>query len=188
MKQPQENTKSKARNNHNSGLISIPWLWLLFGITIGVLLSSFIFKPETQTTVDKIRPKLPTTNNLSSINTKKNYDFYNLLTNSEENKNKSKDNINDNTKSKTLALKSSNSPSNNYLIQAGSFKKLADAESLKAKLALAGFSSNINAVQVKDKTWYRLQLGPYPNKSIAQQDQLKLQQHAITSSMLVKNN
>ncbi|MDF1583734.1 MAG: SPOR domain-containing protein [Methyloprofundus sp.] len=48
-----------------------------------------------------------------------------------------------------------------YSVQAGSFRKYADADSLKAKLVLMGFSPNIEKAPVKSVTWYRVKMGPY---------------------------
>lgn len=180
-----KNTLKISSNKSNKALISVPWLWLLFGVTIGILISSFIFDNEKSTKVAKKAKDL--NENLLSIKTKKNYDFYNLLTKNEETKFKNKENTNNEpSKSKTLALKSTKSSPSTYVIQAGSFQRKQDAQKLKAKLALLGFISNIKTVKVKDKTWYRIQLGPYSNKSKAKQSQAKLKLHSITSSMLVK--
>ncbi|MBW6453058.1 MAG: SPOR domain-containing protein [Methyloprofundus sp.] len=48
-----------------------------------------------------------------------------------------------------------------YSVQAGSFRKYADADSLKAKLVLMGFSPSIEKAAVKSVAWYRVKMGPY---------------------------
>lgn len=48
-----------------------------------------------------------------------------------------------------------------YVIQAGSFKAIKEAELLRAKLALMGIESKINKAKVGDVTWYRVKIGPY---------------------------
>jgi cell division protein FtsN len=48
-----------------------------------------------------------------------------------------------------------------YLLQVGAFPDAADAESLKAKLALQGFVANVQAVSVGGQTYHRVRLGPY---------------------------
>ncbi|MGZ8152488.1 MAG: SPOR domain-containing protein [Methylovulum sp.] len=57
-----------------------------------------------------------------------------------------------------------------YIMQAGSFKSLKEAEQLRAKLALMGIESKVDKVKVgskKDTTklnaviWYRVKIGPY---------------------------
>jgi cell division protein FtsN len=48
-----------------------------------------------------------------------------------------------------------------YLLQVGAFPNAADAEALKAKLALQGFVANVQTVQVGGQTFHRVRLGPY---------------------------
>jgi cell division protein FtsN len=48
-----------------------------------------------------------------------------------------------------------------YLLQVGAFPNGADAEALKAKLALQGFVANVQTVQVGSQTFHRVRLGPY---------------------------
>jgi len=57
--------------------------------------------------------------------------------------------------------------SDNYVIQLGSFPKYEDADNLKAKLLLIGYQPNIQQSKIGKKTWYRVVLGPYNNKSFA---------------------
>jgi cell division protein FtsN len=52
-----------------------------------------------------------------------------------------------------------------YLLQAGSFSASGDAESLKARIALLGLSARVESAQVKDKTVYRVRMGPYGSAS-----------------------
>lgn len=51
--------------------------------------------------------------------------------------------------------------SNGYLLQVGAFPNAADAETLKAKLALQGFVANVQSVQVNGQTYHRVRLGPF---------------------------
>jgi cell division protein FtsN len=49
-----------------------------------------------------------------------------------------------------------------YFLQAGSFQNPADADNLKAKLALAGLDAAVAPTDVPDKgVWYRVRLGPF---------------------------
>ncbi|GGA32632.1 SPOR domain-containing protein [Dyella nitratireducens] len=54
----------------------------------------------------------------------------------------------------------SNGPSG-YLLQVGAFPSAADAETLKAKLALQGFVANVQSVNVGGQTYHRVRLGPF---------------------------
>jgi cell division protein FtsN len=48
-----------------------------------------------------------------------------------------------------------------YLLQVGAFPNAADAETLKAKLALQGFVANVQSVDIGGQTYNRVRLGPF---------------------------
>lgn len=48
-----------------------------------------------------------------------------------------------------------------YSVQAGAFRKHKDADSLKAKLLMMGFSPKIEKAIIGSATWYRVKMGPY---------------------------
>ena len=51
-----------------------------------------------------------------------------------------------------------------YFIQTGSFQNQADADNLKARLALLGLEAAVQTRSLPDKgVWYRVRLGPYSN-------------------------
>ena len=48
-----------------------------------------------------------------------------------------------------------------YLLQAGSFERAADADDLKARIALSGEAAHVETAEVNGKTMHRVRLGPY---------------------------
>jgi cell division protein FtsN len=48
-----------------------------------------------------------------------------------------------------------------YILQVGSFRSSADAEQMKARLALLGSIARIQTVTVDDQTWHRVRIGPF---------------------------
>jgi len=48
-----------------------------------------------------------------------------------------------------------------YLLQVGAFPNAADAETLKAKLALQGFVANVQSVNIGGQTYNRVRPGPF---------------------------
>jgi len=48
----------------------------------------------------------------------------------------------------------------NYVLQAGSFTALADADRMQANLALLGVESKVQRVQIDDHTFHRVRVGP----------------------------
>lgn len=61
-----------------------------------------------------------------------------------------------------------------YLVQVASFKSRKDAEHMKGLLTLKGFDVQVVAVTQAKGNWFRVVVGPYANKSLAQQAQLHL--------------
>lgn len=47
-----------------------------------------------------------------------------------------------------------------YILQVGAFQNHADADRVKAKLALMGVESNIQKVSIDNQTWHRVRIGP----------------------------
>lgn len=54
-----------------------------------------------------------------------------------------------------------------YMLQAGSFESSADADDLKARIALSGEPARVEQAEVNGKTMYRVRLGPYENAQSA---------------------
>jgi cell division protein FtsN len=50
--------------------------------------------------------------------------------------------------------------SGTYVLQAGSYKNFADADRVRAKLALQGIESKVQKVSVDNDTWHRVRIGP----------------------------
>jgi cell division protein FtsN len=50
--------------------------------------------------------------------------------------------------------------SGTYVLQAGSYKNFADADRVRAKLALQGIESKVQKVSVDNDTWHRIRIGP----------------------------
>ncbi|HEY3520775.1 MAG TPA: SPOR domain-containing protein [Rhodanobacteraceae bacterium] len=48
-----------------------------------------------------------------------------------------------------------------YLLQVGSFPNGSDADAMKAKLALQGFTASVQPVTINGQTWNRVRLGPF---------------------------
>lgn len=71
----------------------------------------------------------------------------------------------------------------NYVIQAGVFKTATSAEQLKRSLTAIGFSAKVVKFTNADKEIYRVQLGPYNNKSQAKLAQQRLQHKGMQGTI-----
>lgn len=67
-----------------------------------------------------------------------------------------------------------------YQMQCGSFKRQADAESLKANIAFQGLNSTVK----KTGSWFRVILGPYDRKRVAEKQRHKLQRARINGCQI----
>lgn len=76
-----------------------------------------------------------------------------------------------------------------FILQLASFKTYEQAETLKARLAFNGIETKIQSIQVASgEKWYRLYLGPFPNRTTAQSAQKKLESEQNMNGLVMKIN
>jgi len=76
-----------------------------------------------------------------------------------------------------------------YLLQVGSFRKAADADAYKAKLAFLGVESRVQTVTIDNKdTWHRVQIGPVIGRDKADALQKQLKENSIESLLMRAKN
>lgn len=66
-----------------------------------------------------------------------------------------------------------------YKMQCGSFRTKNQAQTLKAQIAFAGLEAQIQAAKGDSGVWYKVFLGPYPRKRLAERDKNKLKRNNI---------
>ncbi|MBW8190051.1 SPOR domain-containing protein [Neiella marina] len=66
-----------------------------------------------------------------------------------------------------------------YLMQCGSFRIESQADELKAKIAFQGLSSEVRRAEGSKGVWYKVVLGPYKTKRLAETDRHTLQRASI---------
>lgn len=70
-----------------------------------------------------------------------------------------------------------------YFLQAGSFSNAADAEKLKARLALLGIEASTQTATIPDKgVWHRVRMGPYKNAEEMNQARSLLKQNGVDAT------
>jgi cell division protein FtsN len=76
-------------------------------------------------------------------------------------------------------------PKESYFLQAGSFPNPADADNLKARLALMGMEANVEPANVAGKgVWYRVRLGPYTRVDEINRIRQQLTQNGVDVSLV----
>ena len=71
-----------------------------------------------------------------------------------------------------------------YILQAGSFRRLQDADRVRALIALQGVESKIQKVTVDNDTWHRVRIGPITNLQKLEETRSKLRQAQIEALVI----
>jgi cell division protein FtsN len=165
------------------------WWWLITGIAVGCFVA-FLASLDTQTASDnqvilKPAPKSQDVRTVKKAETKPlpsppkpRFDFYTILPDMEviipEHEIEERRRLENTGKGKP----------GNYLIQIGSFRKLSEADRLKAQLALLGVESEIEKVTIKGAIWYRVKSGPYGNFRAVDKIRNRLHNNQIDSIVI----
>jgi len=148
-----------------------PWVWISLGLIIGLFVAFILFldqnivksgHQETQTIENK------------GVNTQPVFDFYTVLPSR-------KMDIPEPSSSEPNLPNISNkkkASSGRYIVQAGSFQKMQDAERRKAELAFLGLQALIKKANVKGSIYYRVEMGP-----LSESQYSKIQKNLIANNM-----
>jgi cell division protein FtsN len=79
-----------------------------------------------------------------------------------------------------------NAADNRYVLQAGAFRGLDDAEALKAKIALTGEVARVETAEINGNTVYRVRMGPYATASSLAAAKQALASHGIDGAQAIR--
>ena len=134
-----------------------PWVWVLLLLILASFVAFVLFLDRQIAGTGSSEPTPPQT---TSSENKPTIDFYSVLpkreveiTISEEDR----DAMENPVINKEVVSKS--------ILQVGSFKSAAEADSLKAQLAFLGLEARVKAARVDAVTWHRVQLGPFASET-----------------------
>lgn len=71
-----------------------------------------------------------------------------------------------------------------YVLQVGSWRNFADADRVRAQLALQGVESSIQKVTVDNDTWHRVRIGPINNLNKLEETRRKLREAQIDAMVI----
>lgn len=72
-----------------------------------------------------------------------------------------------------------------YVLQAGSFRNTADADRLRAQLALIGIESDIQTVTIDDdQVWHRVRIGPFADLDRLNETRERLAEHELPALVI----
>ena len=87
--------------------------------------------------------------------------------------------------STTPASTSTDTKGETLYLQVGAFKKLEDAENLKARIAMQGFEATVLKVEVPEKgTMHRVRIGPYDDTETMNRARGQLSQNGIPATVV----
>ena len=166
--------KNTTRRKSKKAKVTPGWVWMLAGLAIGLLVAYLVYlndhplkmgkgnKPAP--VVEKSRVAEPgqkaavTGQKQNSETQRPRFDFYNLLPEMEV--------FIPEQEIAAEREKSSSGEQVVYDLQVGSFRQFADADRLRAKLALMNFESHIQRITItgkynREQTWHRVRVGPF---------------------------
>ena len=79
-----------------------------------------------------------------------------------------------------------NAPRERYLLQAGAFRDMRDADAIKARIALAGLQARVEAADVNGAAVYRVRLGPYATARELEEAKRQLAENGVPDTLAVR--
>jgi len=184
--------RRNTRNTRNDSGRTLPWGPMLLSFAVGVFVMFLLHLkdnvPEDKSggAVKQQSQQKPETKTVEPT-----FDFYTLLPEMEvvvESKNKGEPPVVSSPPEEEITTPAETQqpePAESYMIQVGSFKKLADADGFRARLALLGIESKVQTVTIDSKeTWHRVQVGPIAGRNKADALQKQLRENDIDSLLL----
>lgn len=191
---------SRARSG-GSGLLTGLFIGFLLGLGTAAAIAIYVFKTPVPFASDKSarapeKPAAASPNlkdapkSAKTDDGKPRFDFYRILPGQEEPvTNEQLRQAAAKERADKAAEKSKSDaptgPRDLYFLQAGAFPNPADADNLKAKLALLGMEAAVEPTTIPDKgTWYRVRLGPYSAIDDINKTRSQLAQNGIEASLV----
>jgi len=172
------------------------WMWMFGGILIGlgtaVALMLMGYLPELKQHLPSIDSETPAATESALVEgegdeastpKKPRYDFFTVLPEMEvvvpEQELR--------RKAVPMTDTTTGGQADSYILQAGSFKNAADAEQMKAKLALRGAMATVQTVTINGETWHRVRIGPIEGARKADEMRRLLSDNQI-DTLVMKTN
>ena len=176
-------TRKRRRNNSGSGLA-----WFIGGLVIGLGAAAFLFTRGVMPTAGAPEPTPPSADDRSEPGLlddererASGYDFFTVLPEMEV--------VVPERELEPASPSEAERPAASedadlYVLQAGSFRSSADADQMKAQLALLGAVANIQTVTVDGQTWHRVRVGPVRGTREVNQLRNQLRDNGIDTLVL----
>jgi len=151
------------RNNNKQKKQGFPYIASLVALLLIAFIAYFVFAVEKPPAKPK-QNKLPVKEEILPEKPQPKWDYVDALKNKEI----------------EVDIPEEKGPKRPYQMQCGSFRSQNDAETLKARIAFQGLESQVK----KTGDWYRVILGPYDRKRVAEKQRHKLQRAKINGCQI----
>ena len=164
----QKRSKRRRSSSRNKKQEYPGWLWMLFGLAIGLSVAFAIYVRDQQPAPQQAAARQPASLE-SAIDDngetaaveepaaepqESRFTFYDMLPNFEVVIPEQETDVRADIEPRAVVTPGL------YILQAGSFTRYEDADRRRAELALQGIESNIQRVTIDDKTYHRVRIGP----------------------------
>lgn len=173
------------------------WVWMLVGLSIGLVVALAVYlhgqkQLQELSRSSPVRPPAPVSEKSppsSESQAQRRFDFYTLLPELEvvvpeepamQKPRQTSAPQPPPEKSKPQQVP----PRGGYILQVGSFRRLEDADSLRARLTLMGLGASIQTVRVDRDTWHRVRVGPYADLAEANRVRERLRKNQVDAILL----
>lgn len=184
------------------------WLWVLVGVLLGIGLMLVVLGKDWAPLLRKKNLPQPNPEATAPRESepplaeakpppKKNYDFYQVLPEAEvvipdaelsakakAEKQAQQARANPAAPATTPGATPAPAAGARYVLQTSSYPDPKAADEAKAKLALSGFSAQVQPVTINGKTWHRVRLGPYSSASDLEAAKKSLAENGINAIAL----
>jgi len=181
--------RQAPRSKSGSALLLGLFIGFILGLAVAAAIAVYFFRTPVPF-LNKTKPPekaAPAGQGLADVpragtpeQAKPRFDFYRILPGQEEPVTREQ------LKQAAQNQAKSGAPSSElYFLQAGAFQNPADADNLKAKLALLGFEASMESTNLAEKgVWYRVRLGPYAKVDDLDRVRSQLAQNGIDASLV----
>ena len=178
--------RSAPKSKSGGGLLLGLFIGFLLGLGVAAAIAIYFFKTPVPF-LNKAKPPEKAAPGLTESpksgkaeESKPRFDFYRILPGQEEPVTEQQI-----KQAAQAAAKSGAQSKDAYFLQAGAFQNPADADNLKAKLALLGLESSVEPTNLPDKgVWYRVRLGPYATLDEINRVRTQLVQNEFDASLV----
>jgi cell division protein FtsN len=162
------NVKRKAGGGHSRTSGFSGWVGLACGLSVGLAIAGLVYikdhrpdapaaragKSDKKKSRSEAPPDADSADTGAAEDSAKSYAFYDMLPKFEVVVPEKEKDIRPDVRAVPETRRGT------YVLQAGSYKNLADADRVRAQLALQGIESKVQKVSVDNDTWHRIRIGP----------------------------